>query len=327
MSLPHEFVDDQAAADALGPVMGMIGPMSMAAPESDVELNPKAYAPERYLHVNRSTFILPDHQITADSDAMVYLREHKEISHVLLAGSDSLALPIGRLREMIQLLEGNEHVRMIRLCSRIPALQPDRILGNGELLDLLKAHSDPNRSLYLMMQFHCPEEVSDRSAEAFRALSDAGAGLVAEVPLLPGEGADPDALAELLERLTRANVIPYQFVLNRPPAEGNGQPRLTLEQAYHLAEAVKSRISGPARRARLTMKHESGYVEILAIENGKAYVKGHLSHRDANGRFMILDCPAGAASFEELKGYVPSERTGKTPSDATYLKIPHDIPD
>lgn len=326
MSLPHEHFDDSAAADTLGPVMGMIGPMSMAEPESDVEPVLQSQAREGHLHVNRSTLILPDHLIAAGSEAMRYLNEREEINHVLLAGSDSLELPIGRLREIVELLETNAHVRMIRLCSRIPALQPERIIGNGELLDLLTAHADPNRSLYLMMPFHRSEEVNDRSLEAFRALSDAGVGLVAEVPFLPGEEADPEAIAELLERLTRANVIPYQFVLNRP-AEGSGHAPLSLEKAYRLAEAVKTRISGPARRARLTMKHSSGYVEILAIENGKAYVKGHLSHRDANGRFMILDCPPDAASFEELKGYEPSERTGKKPSDATYLKVPYEIPD
>ncbi|CAM3699640.1 hypothetical protein COLU111180_03715 [Cohnella lubricantis] len=326
MSLPHDYLDNNAEADALGPVMGMIGPLSMAESESDANTAPRAEASIKHLHVNRSTLILPDRLIADDSEAMRYLAGHEEISHVLLAGSDSLDLPIGRLREVMELLAAVEHIRMIRLCSRIPALQPERIIGNGELLDLLSAQSNPNRSLHLMMQFHRPEEVNNRAAEAFRALSAAGVGLVGEVPFLPGSDADPDAIVDLLERLTRANVIPYQFVLHQP-AEGSGQPRLTLEEAYRLAETVKSRISGPARRARLTMKHSSGYVEILAIENGKAYVKGHLSNRDANGRFMILDCPAEASSFEELKGYEPSERTGKSPSDTTYLKVPYEIPD
>lgn len=326
MSLPHEFVDNPDAADALNPVMGMIGPLSMAESESDVDPVSEAQALQGHLHVNRSTLILPDSLIAADSRAMMYLAEHEEISHVLLAGSDSLTLPIGRLREIMKRLAANEHVRMIRLCSRVPAVEPERIIGNGELLDLLSAYAGPSRSLYLMMSFDRPEEVNNKSAEAFRAISNAGVGLVAEMPLLTGTDADPDALAELLGRLTRANVIPYQFVLNRP-ADGSGQPPLTLEQAYQLAEAVKSRVSGPARRARLTMKHASGYVEILAVENGKAYVKGHLSRHDANGRFMILDCPPEASSFEDLKGYEPSERTGKTPKDATYLKVPHEIPD
>lgn len=328
MSLPHDYLESQSANDALNPVMGMIGPMSMTEPESDSGAAPvpedRSAAP--FLHVNRSTMILPEARIAPASDAMDYLKAHEEINHVLLAGPDSLSLPVGRLREIIELLKENEHVRMIRLCSRIPALQPERIVGNRELLELLTEHADSGSSLYLMMRFQRPEEVSDQAIEAFRALNDAGAGLVAEVPLVPGSLAEPERIAELLERLTRAGVIPYQFVLYGPP-EGSRQRPLTLEEAYRLAENVKARISGPARRARLTMKHAEGYFEILAIENGKAYVKGHTSQQEANGRFMILDCPPGASSFEDLKDEAAAKRTGKKPSDTTYLKVPYEIPD
>ncbi|WP_051318486.1 hypothetical protein [Cohnella thermotolerans] len=323
MTLPHDYTDSPAAGDAFAPVMGAAGPMS------DV-----AKAEERrkgdFLHVNRSTLILSNAEVTDSSPALQYLAEHEEINHVLLTGTDALSMPASRLRAIIERLKAIEHVRMIRLYSRTPAVHPERIAGNEELLDLLSAHSSASRNIYVMMRFHRPEEVSERAIEAFQALGDAGAGLVAEIPLLRGVNADPGVLAELIERLTNAGVIPYQFILDGPGTDSDAEREdsaIPLQEAYRLAESVKARISGPARRARLTIMHPSGYFEILAIENGKAYTKGHLSGEDANGRFMILDCPRHATSFDEVPASRLEERTGKTPSDATYLKVPYEIPD
>jgi L-lysine 2,3-aminomutase len=314
MSLPHDFCESESVVDAGAPVMNMLGPISEA------EAVPQAAA--SYLHVDRSTLILPAYEEAGLSSSLQYLADREEISHVLLGGPDSLSLPPARLRAILEGLAELNHVRMIRFVSRAPAVQPERIVRDRDLLDLIAEHSGSDRSIYVMMRFHHPDEVNDGAIEAFMALSEAGAGLLAEVPFLPGTETDADTLAELLERLTQASVIPYQFVLD--PA---GPKSVTLERAYRLAEAVKSRVSGPARRARLTMKHESGFFEILAIENGKAYLKSHRSRHDGNGRFMIKECPPGAKSFEDLAGGVLSGRTGKTPSSATYLKVPYEIPD
>jgi hypothetical protein len=50
------------------------------------------------------------------------------------------------------------------------------------------------------------------------------------------------------------------------------------------------------------MSHTSGKIEILAIEDGKAYLKYHQSRDDEYGKFMVLDCPDDAAWFDDLPG-------------------------
>lgn len=321
MSMPHEFADSPLDIATNEAVMGMGDSIPVARPK------PPETAGNGTLHVNRSTLILPEEEVTEWSSGLRYLAEHDEISHVLLSGSDSLGLPGARLRDVLGRLTAIEHVRMIRLYSGLPARDPDRIAQDRELLGIVSAFSESDRSLYVMMRFRRPEEVNERAIEAFRALTEAGASLVAEVPVEAGTNDDPDALAELLDRLTRAGVIPYQFIIDRLAPGGEEGAELPLERVYRLAEAVKSRISGPARRARLTMMHSAGYFEILAVENGKAYVKGHLSASDDNGRFMIVDCPPDAARFDDRAVPKPAERSGKFPSDATYLKVPYEIPD
>ncbi len=50
------------------------------------------------------------------------------------------------------------------------------------------------------------------------------------------------------------------------------------------------------------MSHTSGKIEILAVENGKAYLKYHQSRDGDYGKFMVLDCPDDASWFDDLPG-------------------------
>src|SRR5699024_4270078 len=71
---------------------------------------------------------------------------------------------------------------------------------------------------------------------------------------------------------------------------------------YHVVEGAKAKTSGLGKRVRLSMSHTAGKVEILAIENGKAYLKFHQSRDDEYGKFMVLDCPKDAAWIDDLLG-------------------------
>jgi len=108
-------------------------------------------------------------------------------------------------------------------------------------------------------------------------------------------------------------VTPYYFFINRPVA-GNRDFVLPLERVYRLVEEAKARTSGLGKRVRLAMSHTSGKIEILAIEDGKAYLKYHQSRDGEYGKFMVLDCPPDAAWFDDLPG---SERFWKKPGKKT----------
>ena len=92
------------------------------------------------------------------------------------------------------------------------------------------------------------------------------------------------------------------LLLCQSSVRGNYDFVLTLEEVYNIVEEAKAKTSGLGKRVRLSMSHTSGKIEILAIENGKAYLKYHQS-RDGNyGKFMVLDCPKDATWFDELPG-------------------------
>lgn len=230
-----------------------------------------------------------------------YIADHPEINNVLLTGGDSLILATPKLEMILDQLREIEHVKVIRLGSKIPVFNPMRIYEDEKLLALIRKHSSAERRIYVMAHINHPREITPEAKRGFEALHQAGAIVVNQTPILRGINDNADVLAELLDRLSWAGVTPYYFFINRPVA-GNRDFVLSLEQVYRLVEEAKAKTSGLGKRIRLSMSHTSGKIEILAIENGKAYLKYHQSREGHYGKFMVLDCPKDASWFDDLPG-------------------------
>jgi len=230
-----------------------------------------------------------------------YIRRHKEINNVLLTGGDSLILATPKLRGIIERLREIDHVKVIRLGSKLPVFNPMRIYEDPELLDLIRTYSSPEKRIYVMAHINHPREITEQAKRGFEALHQAGAIVVNQTPVLRGINDDAAVLGELLDKLSWAGVTPYYFFVNRPVA-GNRDFVLPLQRVYELVEEAKARTSGLGKRVRLVMSHTSGKIEILAIEGGKAYLKYHQSREGKYGKLMILDCPPDAEWFDDLPG-------------------------
>ena len=253
-----------------------------------------------------------------------YISEHPEINNVLLTGGDALILATKKLRMIIERLRAIPHVKIIRIGSKIPVFNPMRIYEDEELLELIREYSLPDRRIYIMAHINHPREITEEARRGFQALHDAGAIVVNQTPILKGINDDPDVLGELLDKLSWAGVTPYYFFVNRPVA-GNRDFVLPLEEVYNIVEKAKAKTSGLGKRVRLSMSHTSGKIEILAIENGKAYLKYHQSRDNEYGKFMVLDCPKDAAWFDDLPG---SEKYWKKPRKKTDAVVSvNELPD
>ncbi|GFR37047.1 KamA family radical SAM protein [Insulibacter thermoxylanivorax] len=253
-----------------------------------------------------------------------YIKQHPEINNVLLTGGDSLILATKKLRMIIEALREIDHVKIIRLGSKMPVFNPMRIYEDEELLDLIREYSTPEKRIYVMAHVNHPRELTPQALRAFEALYQAGAIVVNQSPVLRGINDDPVVLGELLDKLSWAGVTPYYFFINRPVA-GNSDFVLPLKDVYRIVEEAKARTSGLGKRVRLAMSHTSGKIEILAIENGKAYLKYHQSRDDEYGKFMVLDCPDDATWFDDLPG---SENMWKRPEKKTDEVVSADeLPD
>jgi KamA family protein len=239
--------------------------------------------------------------VTDVEPGLNYIAEHPEINNVLLTGGDSLILGTPRIRAILERLREIDHVKIIRMGSKIPVFNPMRIYEDEELLATIREFSTPERRIYVMAHINHPREITPEAVKGFEALHQAGAIVVNQTPVLRGINDDPKILGELLDRLSWAGVTPYYFFVNRPVA-GNKAFVLSLRRVYEIVEQAKAITSGLGKRVRLSMSHTSGKIEILAIENGKAYLKYHQSREGQYGRFMELDCPEDAAWFDDLPG-------------------------
>ncbi|MFC5700584.1 KamA family radical SAM protein [Cohnella faecalis] len=246
-----------------------------------------------------------------------YIASHPEISNVLLTGGDSLILAAPKLRAILQRLREIDHVKIIRLGSKIPVFNPMRIYEDEELLAAIREFSGPEKRIYVMAHINHPREITPEAVRGFDALHKAGAIVVNQTPVLKGINDNPKVLGELLDRLSWAGVTPYYFFINRPVA-GNREFVLPLEKVYRIVEEAKSLTSGLGKRVRLAMSHTSGKIEILAIENGMAYLKYHQSRDGQYGRFMMLDCPKDASWFDDLPG---SDRYWTPPQKKTEAVV------
>ncbi|MED4600832.1 KamA family radical SAM protein [Paenibacillus validus] len=242
------------------------------------------------------------HEATKDMDpGLAYIASHPEINNVLLTGGDSLILATAKLESILSRLREIDHVKIIRLGSKIPVFNPMRIYEDERLLEVIRRHSSVNQRIYVMAHINHPREITAEAKKGFEALHQAGAIVVNQTPILRGINDNPERLAELLDKLSWAGVTPYYFFVNRPVA-GNREFVLPLQQVYRIVEEAKARTSGLGKRVRLSMSHTSGKIEILAIDNGKAYLKYHQSRDNEYGKFMVLDCPEDAAWFDDLPG-------------------------
>ncbi|WCF07902.1 KamA family radical SAM protein [Paenibacillus thiaminolyticus] len=232
---------------------------------------------------------------------LAYIADHPEINNVLLTGGDSLILATPKLRMILERLRAIPHVQIIRLGSKMPVFNPMRIYEDEALLDTIREFSSADKRIYVMAHINHPREITAEAKRGFEALHQAGAIVVNQTPVLHGINDNADVLGELLDKLSWAGVTPYYFFINRPVA-GNREFVLPLKDVYRVVEEAKAKTSGLGKRVRLSMSHTSGKIEILAIEDGKAYLKYHQSRDNQYGRFMVLDCPDDAAWFDDLPG-------------------------
>ncbi len=203
-----------------------------------------------------------------------YIREHGEVTDVLLTGGDPLLMSTAKLESIISELREIRHVDIIRIGSKMPAFNPFRILEDQKLVDVLRKYSTPVKRIYLMTHFDHPRELTNEALHCLEVLIKNGIITANQNPLLRGINDDSAILAELWEKLSSAGVAPYYLFQGRP-TEGNYPYKVTIVEGYEIFERAKLRVSGLAKRSRYVMSHESGKVEIAGVDNKYIYLKYH----------------------------------------------------
>jgi KamA family protein len=221
--------------------------------------------------------------------AMQYLREHEVITNVLLTGGDPLVLKPSRLGDIISQLREIEHVKIVRIGTRVPAFNPYRIIDEPALPEMIEKYSTDEKRMYVMTHFVHPREVTGPAIRAIGMLQKAGAITANQTPMIRGVNDDPEVMAELLANLSFIGAVPY-YIFQCRPAVGNKSYTLPIEEGYEIVEQAKALVSGLAKRVRFVMSHSTGKIEIVGRSDNLVYFKYHRAADDTDsGRFLVFE--------------------------------------
>ena len=172
------------------------------------------------------------------SRALDYLRDHPEVSEVILSGGDPLALADSRLSALVGHLSAIPHVRRLRLHSRTPIVLPERV--DGQLLDWL---GSTRLQAVIVVHANHPHEVDDSVAQAMTALAGTGAILLNQSVLLKGVNDSADILTSLSETLFETGVLPY-YLHQLDRVAGGAHFEVNDRRALALMDELQSRLPG-----------------------------------------------------------------------------------
>ncbi len=213
--------------------------------------------------------------------ALRYIRAHRQIWEVILTGGDPLVLSARRLRAVMKALSEIEHVKVVRIHSRVPIADPARITP-----DLVRALKIKGKPTYVAVHVNHARELSPKARAACARMADAGIPLLAQSVLLKGVNDTPQALGALMRALVECRIKPY-YLHHGDLAPGTAHLRTDIATGQDLMRGLRGRLSGlcqPAYVLDIPGGHGKSPIGPNYIERTAGNGGEHVVIADFNGR-------------------------------------------
>jgi lysine 2,3-aminomutase len=169
--------------------------------------------------------------------ALDYIARTPQIWEVILTGGDPLLLPPRRLRDVVMRLTAIEHVKVIRVHTRVPVVAPERI--TPALLRALRM----GKATFMVLHANHPRELTEPARAACARVIDAGIPMLSQSVLLRGVNDDADTLGALMRALVECRIKPY-YLHHADLAPGTAHLRTSIAEGQALLRALHGRYSG-----------------------------------------------------------------------------------
>jgi L-lysine 2,3-aminomutase len=199
----------------------------------------------------------PDLKMATDDVAslVAYLREHSEVTSVLITGGDPMIMGEPVLRRYIEPLldPALEQLESIRIGTKSLAYWPHRFVGDPDAaatLRLFEQVQASGRTLALMAHFSHPRELEPPLvAEAVRRIRDTGTVIRTQAPLIRTINDAPQAWSAMWRAQARMGMIPYYMFVERDtgPQDYFAVP---LARAHEIFRDAYTSVSGLCRTVR-----------------------------------------------------------------------------
>jgi len=221
---------------------------------------------------------------SAYEGAIGYIRAHPEIWEVILTGGDPLMLSPRRLAEVMADLAGIDHVRIIRIHTRVPVADPARV--SRKMIAALRVEG---ATTWVALHANHARELTAKARAACAAIVDAGIPMVSQSVLLRGVNDNAADLEALMRAFVECRIKPY-YLHHGDLAPGTSHLRTTLAHGQALMRQLRGRVSGLC---------QPDYVLDIPGGHGKSPVgPGYLSPADsfsearepeAETRYRVVD--------------------------------------
>jgi lysine 2,3-aminomutase len=172
------------------------------------------------------------------AEAVDYIRRTPTIWEVILTGGDPLVMSPRRLRDILEQLATIEHVMVVRVHTRIPVVDPERITA-----ELMNALTSTRLTPWLVLHTNHVNELTPEARSACARVIDAGVPMLGQTVLLRGVNDSADALSALFRQLIVLRIKPY-YLHHADLAAGTSHFRTDIETGQELMTTLRATISG-----------------------------------------------------------------------------------
>lgn len=282
-SLDETFAPSGFSADPVGDLSALAAPGLLHKYAGRVLLLATGACAIHCRYCFRRSFPYEENQLTRsrEQQALRYIEKDESIEEVILSGGDALLLNDARFKSLVEQIDAIEHIKRIRIHSRIPIVLPSRM--TDELMQTFKA---ARAKIIMVVHANHAREIDASVGYAFKKMRESGVHLLNQSVLLKGVNDSLEALAELSETLFEQDVTPYYIHL-LDKALGTAHFDIPEGQALALHESLRARMPG--------------YMvpKLVREEAGKPY-KTLMAHSSLAGQISSEGMEGGAACSEDF---------------------------
>lgn len=200
-----------------------------------------------------------------------YLREHPEITDILITGGDPAVMKTHHFEIYINTIldAGLKNIQTIRIGTKALTYWPYRFTTDPDapgLLALFKKVTSKGINLSIMAHFNHPNALKTPAVrEAVANLLSVGVQIRSQSPLLRNINDDPNVWAQMWRLQVNMRIIPYYMFIARDTG-AQDYFAVKLEKAWHIFREAYMQVSGICRTVRgPSMSCEPGKVRIIGL--------------------------------------------------------------
>jgi KamA family protein len=199
----------------------------------------------------------PDLKMATDDTVRItdYLRQHREVTSVLITGGDPMIMGEAVLRRYIEPLlgPGLEHLESIRIGTKSLGYWPQRFVTDPDADDTLRLFEEvvaAGKSLAVMAHFSHPRELeSSLVGDAVRRIHSAGGVIRTQAPLIRSINDNAATWTGMWRTQMRMGMVPYYMFVERDTGP-QGYFAVPLVRAHEIFRDAYASVSGLCRTVR-----------------------------------------------------------------------------